>query len=117
MVLIAALNDTPGGDQDGVGTAVASFESKKKGMGIIFFEGVDKPDIGAPKPVNGLVGIADNAEIGVIPGGHQYPDQLVLGQVDVLVLVHKEPAEFLSIVLSQSGIFRKKKDGEINKVL
>ena len=90
-----------GGVEDRLGGAVVLLQHHDGGVGEGLLELQDVADVGAPPPVDGLVAVADDRDL-VMDAGEQ-EDQLVLGPVGVLVLVHQDVAEPLLVVLEHVG--------------
>jgi len=61
----------------------------------------DVPHVRGAEPVDGLVGVADHRDVAVLCG--QQADDLVLGEVGVLVLVDEHVAKALPVVLEHVG--------------
>ena len=95
-----------GGRQDGLGGAVVLLQQDRGGVGKVPFEVLDIADRRSAERVDGLVGVADNTElgrrnrIGVRSGDTgQLTDQHVLGVVGVLILVDEDVPETPAVVL------------------
>ena len=76
------------GDDVGVGAVIAA-EPRHPGAGEVFGEVGEEPPVGATEAVDGLVGIADGADVAV--GRRELPDEPHLLLVHVLVLVDANP--------------------------
>ncbi len=106
-----------GGAQDRLGGAVVLLEQDRAGIGVVLPELGDVADRGAPERVDGLVRVADHAQLSgsdvgdrigsLRPGDrrttHQLTDEHVLRVVRVLVLVHQHVAEPPSVVRRHLG--------------
>ena len=80
-----------GGPEDGGGAAVVAFEADDDGPGEVVFEAKDVFDFGTAPGVDGLVVVADAAEVAVGLGEEAEPE--VLDDVGVLVFVDEDVAE------------------------
>ena len=71
-------------------------------VGEVVLEVQDVLYIGPAELVDGLIIVADDAEVVSSPG--QEADQLELGRIRVLILVHHDVLEFPLVVLSRLGV-------------
>ena len=78
-----------GGGHDSRVGAVIPGQLHRAGAGEVGGEPAEDADVGAAEPVDGLVRVADRGQPGAVAADQ--PEQLVLGRVDVLVLVHADP--------------------------
>jgi len=79
--------------------AVVTGEVDHAGAGMILAEAQEETDVRPAEAVDRLVGIADRAE--VRSRRRQDLDQRVLESVDVLILVDRDPAETLPVLLRE----------------
>ena len=89
------------GAQDRVRRAVVLLQRDRARAGEVALELEHVADVGAAEGVDGLVGVADGADVLVV-GGEQL-QQLVLRVVRVLVLVDEDVAERLAPLLGRVG--------------
>ena len=87
--------------QDILGGPVILLQPDYQGIGIVFLEIQDVADIRPAEPVDGLVVIADHAQIPVFLC--QKPDQLELGRIGILVLIHHDIDKAVLVVLQDLG--------------
>ncbi len=96
-----------GGGQDGLGGAVVLLQQDRARVREILLELDDVADAGAAEGVDGLVGVADDAQLARLDTGvgwrDQLADQLVLRVVGVLVLVDQHVPEAAPVVLGHGG--------------
>ena len=98
---LRVLRDDGGGAfEDDLRGAVVLLEADGAGVGKIFFELEDVLDVGAAPGVDGLVFIADDADVAV---GAEELHELVLGAVGVLVLVDEEIFVAAVVTLADFG--------------
>ena len=90
-------DDGVGCVQHVLGGPVVLLQAYDQGFGIDLLEVQNVVDIGAPEAVDGLVVVTDHAEVAV--PGCQKTDQLELGVVGILVLIHHDIAEAVLVVL------------------
>ena len=95
-------DDRVGGVEDRLGRPVVLLEHDHRGVGERLLELEDVPNVSASKSVHTLVGVTHDADVAVLLGEHE--DELVLGAVGVLVLVHEEVAEALLVVEQHVGM-------------
>ena len=91
--LLVVGDDGAGGVQNFLVRAVVLLDAQDARAGKILGEAQDVADVGAAPAVDGLVLVADDAEIR--PGAGQQPQQVVLHAVGVLVFVDVKVAEAL----------------------
>jgi hypothetical protein len=105
-------DDRVGGLQDGLGRAVVLLEQDRRGVRVVLLELDDVADRRPAERVDGLVGVADDAQLGRRHRGlvrlgdaraDQLLDQHVLGVVGVLVFVDEHVPEAAPIVLRDVG--------------
>ena len=89
--------------------AVVLVEHDRGDVGECVLELQDVAEVGAPKPVHRLIGVANDADVLVAAGEHQ--DHLVLGLVRVLVLVDEDVLEPLAVVLEDVGVLAEQHHG------
>ena len=77
-------------------------------------EGKDVPHLGPAEAVDGLVVVPDDAEVRL--GPPQLLQELELGDVGVLVLVHEDHPEPLARSLAHLGVRAHEADGEKDQV-
>ncbi len=87
LALRVLRDDGGGAFEDDLGGAVVLLEADGAGFGKIFFELEDVANVGAAPGVDGLVFIADDADVAVLA---EQLHELVLGAVGVLVLVDED---------------------------
>jgi len=110
---LVAGDDGVGRGEDGLRRTVVLLEEDRPGVGVVLLELDDVADRRAAERVDGLVGVADDAQLA---GGHgvsgralgqrgpdQLLDQLVLRDVGVLVLVDEDVPEPAPVVLGRVG--------------
>ena len=85
------------GIQDISGGAIVLLQLDHLGIRIILFKFQDIADIGPAPAINGLIVVADHAQI--MGFSRQQPYKLILRQVGVLVLVHMDVAKPPLIIL------------------
>ena len=85
----------------GVGAVVAA-EPHHPGAGEVLNEFREEPPVGAPEAVDGLVRVADGADVAV--GRRNLPDEPNLLLVHVLVLVDADPRILLPRVVADRGV-------------
>ena len=93
--------------QDPLGGAVVLLQQDRGGVRVVALELVDVADRRAAEGVDRLVGVADDAQLGLRDRAVLRPDQLahqhVLGVVGVLVLVDQHVPEPAAVVLGDVG--------------
>ena len=77
------------GFQDGGRGAVVLLQDDLAGVGEILLKAPEEAGVGPAEAVDGLIRVADDAEIG--PARGQQPQQLILPLVQVLIFVHRDP--------------------------
>ena len=85
LALAIACDDVVGGVQDSLSGAVVLLQEYGLGPGEVLFEAEDVPDVGVAPGVDGLVGVAYDADVAV--GAGQLAGEAVLDDVGVLELV------------------------------
>ena len=108
-------DDGVSGLEDGVGGAVVLFESDDLGAGEEVFEVEDIAEVGASPAVDGLVVVADDADIGVRSGEHDHESELY--GVGVLVFVDEDVAALFAVGLEDIGAEVPEFDGESEEVI
>ena len=103
--LLKAINPIRPG-QYFVRRAVVHLQSDHFGLGPIAFESQNVPHLGAAPAVYGLVVIADDAQIAMLLG--QRLDDSILAAVCVLIFVHEQVVEPLSLGSPRGGMPQKK---------
>ena len=93
MRLLLLATTARGGVENFLARAVVLLDAQDARAGKILGKAQDVADIGAAPAVDGLVFVADDAEIGIFAG--QQPQQVVLHAVGVLIFVHVNVAEAL----------------------
>ena len=88
--------------QDPLGAAVVLLQSHDLDVAEVPLELQDVADRRAPPAINRLVGIAGHRQVGIVD--RQGPDNGVLSQIGVLVLVDQDVAEPLVERLAQFGV-------------
>jgi hypothetical protein len=83
--------DCGGGVQNGLAGAIILLDAKDFGAREILGKAQDDAGIGAAPAVDGLVVVADDAQIGMISG--EQAQQIVLHVVGILIFVHVEVAK------------------------
>src|SRR6266508_1028637 len=83
--------------------------------GEVLPEAQEEADVGAPEAVDGLVRVADRAEVAV--GRGEQPQQPVLQFVDVLVLVHRDPAPAAAVPRRQLVVAAEQGDRQRDQVV
>ena len=86
-----------GGIQNVLCGAVILLQTDGPGPGVLLFKAEDVLDIGAPETVNALVVVTHHAD--VLPSSGQKVGQHILHVVGILVLVDKDVAELIPVVL------------------
>ena len=96
------VGDQPGGGAEYVsGGTVVLLQPDCPGAVEILLETEDVGDLGSPPAVDGLVVVADAADVPVALGEQTNPK--VLCDVGVLVLVHRQVAELPLVVIEDAG--------------
>ncbi len=108
-------NEAVGGVEDGVGRAVVFLEADDLGIGEEFLELEDVCDFGAAPAVDGLVVIADDAD--VIGRADELLEELHLECVGVLELVDGDALEALAEDFPDVGVFAEEAFGEEEEVV
>ena len=85
LALPVAGDDVVGGVEDGLGGAVVLLKEDGPGAGEVLFEAEDVADVGVTPRIDGLVGVADYADVVVLAG--QLTRKAVLDYVGVLEFV------------------------------
>ncbi len=78
-------------------------------------EAHDDAHVGAPPAVDGLVVIADDAEVAVLGG--ELDDEAVLREVDVLIFVHEDMAEALLVAREHVGVLLEQPHYAVNEIV
>ncbi|OPZ77934.1 MAG: hypothetical protein BWY77_01602 [bacterium ADurb.Bin431] len=78
------------------------FEAEFGAVGIVVFKIEDVADLRTPPAIDGLVIVADHADIAVAGGEHL--ESHILGVVGILILVDEDITEAFLIVLEDQGI-------------
>ncbi len=100
---------------DHLAGAVVPGQVHQPGRGEVLLEAQEETHVGAAEGVDGLVGIADGAEVPVRRG--EQAQQQVLEFVDVLVLVNADPAEPVAVVRHQVGVGGEQGDRQRDQVV
>ena len=108
-------NDAPGGVEYGLRGAIILIERDDGGFGVIFLEVEDIADVCLAPAVYGLVVVADREEIAV-PLGEEV-DECVLRVIGILVLVHHDVSEEVSVVFECFGVRAEELYGEPQEVV
>ncbi len=95
-------HDAAGGIQDVVGGPVVLLQPDDLAPRVVLLEVQDVVEIRAPPPVDGLVVVPDHAQVPVGPA--EEVDDLVLGVVRVLVLVHQHVPPEILVVREDVGL-------------
>ena len=93
-------DDRRGGIEDLGGGPVVLLQLDDAGVRVVLLELEDVADVGAPPPVDGLVVVADHAEVPVAL--RQQAQQPVLDAIGVLVLVDEDVTEAI-LILGEHG--------------
>ena len=108
MTALAAVEDV-------LGRAVVLLEQDRGRVREVVLELQDVADAGAAEGVDGLVGVADHHEVGVVVA--QLADEGVLRVVGVLVLVDEHVAEPAAVRLADVGERLEQVDGHHDEVV
>ncbi len=99
---LCVLGDDGGGSlEDHLGGAIVLLEADDLDFGEVFFEVEDVLDVCAAPAVDGLIFVADDADIAVLPGEELH--ELVLRSVGVLVLVDHDVAVAAVVLFASFG--------------
>jgi hypothetical protein len=94
--------------EDGFRGAVVLFELHDLGVGIVFFEFENVFDVGAAPGVDGLIGIADDADVAVAKG--KRVGEEILRVVGVLIFVDENVLESLLKLGEHVGMIAQRQD-------
>src|SRR3954463_103383 len=101
-----------GGGQDRGARTVVAGQADRAGVDEVLVEAQEVLHVGAAEGVDGLVGVADRAQVAV--GRAEQAQQLVLDLVDVLVLVHEDPLPLLAVLLGQGRLVPQQLDRQLD---
>ena len=113
-VLVAGDERGRGGD-DVAARAVIALEVDDGALGEVLLERPDVSDVGAAPAVDGLVGVADGADVAVVAG--EQVGQLVLRVVGVLVLVDQDVPVAGGVLLADPVVPAQQGDGAQQQVV
>ena len=105
----------PGDLQDPTRRAVVLLEADYSAAREVSLEVQDVPEVRAPEPVYGLVGVADDAEVPV--AGRELTEEPVLGGVGVLVFVDEHVPPELPVVAEHLRVPREELDRQAQEVV
>ena len=103
-------DDLPRRVQQRLGRAIALAQMDRDRAGKVGGELAEEAVVGPAKAVDGLVRVADDADIG--PARGQPPQPLHLGEVDILIFVHREPVIAGVQRRGDGGLFRQQPRGQ-----
>ncbi|KXT70021.1 malonate transporter [Streptococcus cristatus] len=101
--------------KDGFSRAIVFLKQDYLGFWVILFKVQDILHIGSPPAIDRLVSISDHADI--LKAGSQELDQLVLGMVGILILVHMDVLVTLLVVGQDVRILVKKAQSQHNQIV
>ena len=104
-----------GGLEDGLCGAVVLLQFDHFGLGIVSLEVQDVRDIRQAEAVDGLPVVTYHAQIAV-PVGKQ-ANEYVLSVVGILVFVHHDVAESLTVLLKHRRMLPKEADRQIEQII
>ena len=100
LVLVLG-DDRVGRLDDGLRAPVVLLELIDHTVRVVPLEVEDVLDVGPAEAVDALGVVADHAD--VFPGGTELPDDEVLGEVGILILVDQDEGELLLVLVEQVG--------------
>ncbi len=98
LALLVDGDDGVGGVEDGLGGAVVLLQVDDAGVRVVALEVEDVAQVGGAPGVDGLVGVADDADVAV-PAG-ELADEHVLDDVGVLELVDQDVQVALLVLVA-----------------
>ena len=116
-----ARDDAIGGVEDGLRRPVVLLQQHGLGIGIVALELLDVANRRATEGIDGLIGVADHAQLGrwhaVAAVTDEFADQDVLRVIGVLVLVDEDVAESAAVVLGHVGEELEQRHGRSDEVI
>ena len=97
-----AADDRIGRVQDVLGGAVVLLQQDDRGVGEVLAEAFHIAEVRAPKRIDGLVFIPYHEEV-AMPARQQF-DQLILGGVRVLKLIHQDEVITMLVIVEDVGV-------------
>ncbi len=115
LALAVDADDVVGRIEDGLGGAIVLLQIDDAGVGEIALEVEDVAQVGCPPGVDGLVGVAHDADVAVAAG--ELAGEHVLGDVGVLELVDVDVQVALGVLVEDVGVLAKELDGLHQEVI